>query len=69
MKVEVEWISFDERSPEKRGFYMLETDDHADAICGLFKNNKWYYVNIDIEIDKKLLHWAFKPEIPRWEQK
>ena len=66
MKVEIEWISFNERKPEKCGFYLLETDDHGEAICGRFNGNKWFYTNSDVEIDKQLLHWAFKPELPRY---
>jgi len=68
MKVEIEWISFKEKSPEEKGFYLLETDDHGEAIVGLFKDNKWYYSNMrpEREIEPKLLHWAKKPEIPRY---
>lgn len=68
MKVTVEWIDAKKRKPTKKGFYLVETDDHGEAICSLFKDGKWFYTNFrpEKEIEPNVLHWAKKPEIPKY---
>jgi len=67
MKVTIEWINVNDRMPDKKGFYLIETDDHGEAICSLFKDGKWFYTNFkpEMEVEPNVLHWAKKPDIPR----
>ena len=66
MKVELEWISTNNKLPSKNGSYLVATDDHGETITADYRDGKWFYRNMrpEIEIMCNITYWAHKPKVP-----